>query len=285
MFKNKLLRRLMNLMMGVQFMAVDGDGGGSDNPNTDNPNTDNPNTDNPNTDTDNPKPNTNNPKPTDAEARLLRELMDKKGALKRTNGELAEAKQQLAKFDKYNLEEIDALLKEREDAEVSKLEQKGEWERLKEKLLEQQSAEKATSDAKIAELEQRLANKELSINNLAMGSAFDTSDFIANELTLTPNKAKIIYGSHFDFEGDKIVGYDKPKGSSERTMLIDASGEPLSFDAAMTKIIEGDVDKDHLIRAKFKPGADSGTDNGDIPPNKPKVKGRSRISAALNAVS
>jgi len=259
-------------MMGVQLLGVVDEGGGGDDPKPD-PKPADPKPD--------PKP--ADPKPSDSEAKLLRELMEKKGALKDTNSELTQVKEQLAKFDGIDLEEVSALLKGRKDAETAELEKKGEWDRLKVDLVELHTTEKTTLQAQIDELAAKLLGSEQSINKLTVGSAFEASKYIAEELTLTPNKAKVIYGNHFDFEGNGIIGYDKPKGSADRTMLIDANGDPLSFDAAMTSIIAKDIDRDHLVRAKVKPGADSGNEDGDIIPTKVAAKGRGRISAALNA--
>lgn len=285
MFKNKLLLTLMKLMMGVQLSIIDGDGGGGGDPAPEDPKP----ADDPKPTADpapaDPKPADPKPGVTDGEAKLLRELMDKKGALKETNSELAQVKEKLAQFDGVNLEEVKALLKAREDAETTKLEQKGEWDRLKANMVDQHGVEKTALQVKIDELQGELNGKDDSINKLTIGSAFDGSAFITDELTLTPNKAQIIYGGHFDFEDGKIVGYDKPKGSANRTMLIDASGESLAFDQAMTKIIGADVDKDRLVRAKIRPGANSGTDNSNLPAKKVTVTGATRISAALSAAT
>lgn len=282
MFKEKLLRRLMRMLMGIQFMAVEDEGGGPADPPADNtPPADGGKQD------DKPKDDPKDDKPkdgklSDTEANLLRELMEKKTALKDTGAKLANLEAELAKYSGINLEEVQALLQERKDAETQKLEQKGEWERLKQNLVDQHNSELTTLKGQIEALNQQLANKEGSINQLTIGSAFSMSSFIADDLTLTPAKAQIIYGSHFDYEDGKIVGYDKPRGSANRTMLIDSQGEPLAFDQAMKKVIESDPDKDRLIRAKARPGANSRTE--DTPPKQGKVevKGQSRITAALN---
>lgn len=219
----------------------------------------------------------------DNEAKLLRELMEKKGTLKDTKDQLAQVKAQLSQFDGINLEEVKALLAERSESANKQLEAKGEWDRLKANLLEQHTTEKGTLEEQIKALKAELNGKDDSIHGLTIGSAFSASKFIADELTLTPNKAQIIYNSHFEYQDGKIVGYDKPKGSAERTQLIGSNGEPLLFDQALAKIIESDSDKDHLIRSKVKPGANSdSTDDGKNKTNKKEVNGISRIAGALN---
>ena len=218
--------------------------------------------------------------PSDGEAKLLRELMEKKGSLKETKDQLAQVKAQLSQFDGINLDEIKVILKEREESANKDLEAKGEWDRLKTNLLEQHTTEKVSLEEKIKALQIDLQSKDGSIHGLTIGSAFSASKYIADELTLTPSKAQIVYGSHFEYQDGKIVGYDKPKGSAERTQLIGSNGEPLSFDLAVAKIIEHDADKDYLLRSKVKPGANSGTTDAVVKP-KQDVSGISRISAAL----
>lgn len=217
----------------------------------------------------------------DAEAKLLREIMEKKNALKAKDTELSQVKEKLAKFDGINLDEITALLKERKDAETKALEQKGDYDRLKAIMAEQHEAELATLKAQNLELQEKLSAKDSSINNLTIGSAFSTSTFIAEDLVLTPTKAQVIYGSHFDYEDGKIVGYDKPKGAKERTMLIDARGEPLSFEQAISKIIDADPDKDKLIRSKQRSGSNSSSIDGKPTKETPKLTGAARIQKAL----
>lgn len=217
----------------------------------------------------------------DSEAKLLRELMEKKNSLKDTKDQLSQVKAQLSQFDGVNLDEIKAILKEREESANKQLEAKGEWDRLKTNLLEQHVTEKASLEDIIKGLQTDLSGKDSSIHGLTIGSAFSASKYIADELTLTPNKAQIVYGSHFEYQDGKIVGYDKPKGSAERTQLIGSNGEPLLFDQAVAKIIENDVDKDYLLRSKVKPGANSGTTDEVVKP-KHEVSGISRIASALS---
>lgn len=217
----------------------------------------------------------------DSGAKLLRELMEKKSSLKEVKDQLADTKLQLSQFDGINVDEIKAILKEREESNLKELEAKGEWDRLKANLLEQHTTERTSLEDRIKELQSSLQSKDSSIHGLTIGSAFSASRYIADELTLTPSKAQIIYGSHFEYQDGKIVGYDKPKGSGERTQLIGSDGEPLMFDQAVARIIESDEDKDHLLRSKTKPGANSGTVDEAVRP-KNTLSGISRISAALS---
>jgi len=212
-------------------------------------------------------------------------LMDKKNALNDTKAKLAQVTEKLKLFDGIDLDEVKGLLKERKEAQDRELEAKGEWDRLKTNLVEQHARDKADLEAKIAELQTMLSGKDASINNLTIGSAFGQSRYIADELTLTPSKAQIIFGGHFEFQEGKIVAYDKPKGAAERTLSIDSSGEALSFDAALAKLVESDQDRDHLIRSKAKPGANSGEGKTDPAARKAQeanITGIDRIAKALS---
>ena len=79
--------------------------------------------------------------PTDAEAKLLKEVMEKKEALKKVNAEKAELAEKLARFDGVDLEAVKQLLAEKQERENAELERKGEWDRLKAQMAEQHKKE------------------------------------------------------------------------------------------------------------------------------------------------
>src|SRR5690606_39501712 len=76
-------------------------------------------------------------KPSDAEAQLLKEVMEKKEALKKAKDaakaledQKKELESKLARFDGIDLDEVQTLIKEKKERELAKLEEKGEWDRL-----------------------------------------------------------------------------------------------------------------------------------------------------------
>jgi hypothetical protein len=121
------------------------------------------------------------------------------------------------------------------------------------------------------------------ISNLTVGSAFAQSTYIKDDLVIPPSKVKSLYGSHFEFQDGRAVAYDKPAGVAERTMLVDAKGDPLDFESAIKKIIDADPDRDQLLKSKIKPGSGSRpTTKVDAEPGQlEKHSGINRISAAL----
>lgn len=220
--------------------------------------------------------------PTDAEAKLLKEVMDKKNALKKASDELNQVKAKLKDFDGIDPAEVKKLIAERKDAETKQLEAQGNWDRLKERMAEEHGNETKTLKEALESRDKEIQERDRQINELTIGAAFGSSKFISEDLTLTPNKARMIYGDHFDFVDGKVVGFDKPRGAANRTQYVDGKGDPISFDEAMKKIIDADPDKDELTKSRMKKGADSGSIKGD-PPKKPsaELKGMARISAGL----
>lgn len=232
----------------------------------------------------------------EAEAKLLKEVMQKKeriqeqeSKLESQGQEIAELQSQLKKFDGLDLDRVNALLSEADKAEEKRLEAQGEWNRLKERMAEQhqQEVEKVTSEftTQVEELRAQLEASQGSIVELTVGNAFSGSMFINEELVLTPAKARTVYGEHFEVQDGKVVAYDAPKSNKERTMIVDANGSPLAFDDAMRKIVDLDADRDALIRSKMKQGANSNSDNSTSPDAKAAPKsGTDKIFAGLQSM-
>ncbi len=223
-------------------------------------------------------------KTTQREAELLKEVMDKKDKLKTTQKELEAIKQQLKEFDGIEPAKIRDMLKAQADAEKAAAEAKGDFERVKQMMKEEHEKEiekvKSEKDQTSTALQDALNR----INELTIGDAFQRSSFIKDELILTPAKARTVYGSHFEMEDGRIVAYDKPKGASSRTILVDSKGEPLGFEEAAKRLVEADPDRDSMLRSKLKQGAGS-----KAAVDKTTTKqvagpaGVSRIAAALTA--
>ncbi|MCG5512851.1 DUF6651 domain-containing protein [Ectothiorhodospira shaposhnikovii] len=214
-------------------------------------------------------------KPSDAEAKLLKEVMQKKERIR-------DLEEQVKKFDGINADEVRALLKERQEQEQRKLEEKGEWEALKKQMADAHQNELKAVREELSTLKSSLTEREQVIERLTVGHHFDASKFIADELTLTPAKARVVYGPHFDVVDGNVVAYDKPRGAKDRAPLVDANGDHLSFEQAIKKLVDADPDRDDLYRAKAKPGANSQTLPGKTPQAKPELRGATKIAAALN---
>ena len=220
--------------------------------------------------------------PSDEEARLLKENMQKKEQLKKKDEELAALKKQ---FEGIDPEAVRKLLAEQKSAEEQALEKKGDYERLKARMAEEHGKEVTTLKAQLEALQGEKSKLAGTINDLTVGTQFGQSKFIGEELTLTPAKARVIYGDYFEVEDGKIVGYDKPRGSANRTALVDQYGSAIGFDAALRKIVEADPEKDHLLKSKVKSGAGSDSKKASGEPAK-EVSGdsMSKIAAGLKGL-
>ena len=231
---------------------------------------------------------------TDREAELLKEVMAKKekAAAAQQAAEAAEAKakelaERLKAFEGIDPELVKGLLKDKQDREQAELEKRGEFDRVKAQMIEQHQKEveaaKAEYAPKVDELTKELTKREQIITELTIGRSFSESPFIRENLALPVSKARILYGDHFELKDGKVVAYDKPAGSSNRTPLVDASGNPLEFDKAIEKIVDGDPDRDNLLKSKMRGGSGSHNDPNITAEDKNKkpLTGRDRILEAV----
>jgi hypothetical protein len=225
-------------------------------------------------------------KPTDEEAKLLKEVMDKKSKLEKASEELTKLQAQLKQFDGIDPEAIKKVLADQKSAEEKQLEAKGDYDRLKQRMADEHTKEVKTLKETIDALTGQVNQANGSINELTIGTKFGQSAFISSELTLTPSKARLIYGDHFDLVDGKVVGYDKPRGSASRTALVDQYGNAVDFEVAMKNIIEADPEKDHLLKSKIKPGAssDSRKTSGAPTQKSQATDGISKIAAGIGSI-
>lgn len=284
----------------LQAPAEDDQGGGGagggkapaddddNNPDDDNPGDDNPDDDNPDDDKGGKGGGQQEPakkpsnKPTDKEAELLKEVMKRKEREQKLQQELADLKGKVGDLD---LDEVQKLIQDRKDQEIKDLEARGDFDRLKQRMADEHTAEVTKLQEKLNELLDKELKREKHINDLTVGSSFSQSKYVGDELTLTPTKARALYGNHFELEEGVVVGYDKPRGASERTQLVDARGNSLPFDEAMQKIIEADPEHDALVRSKVRKGSGSGSKpNKETPQPGKTLTAREKISQGLKSL-
>lgn len=222
-------------------------------------------------------------KPSDSEARLLKESMARKAKIAEKEAEIQTLKEQLDKFSGVDLDEVKLLIETKKNAQIKELEDKQQWEALKTQMRDENAKVVKETLDKFNALQDVTAKQQAIIDKLTLGNSFNTSAFILNELNLSPEKTKIIYGGHFDIEGDRAVAYDKPKGTEGRVQLVNADGDALSFEDAIKKIVDADPDKALLLKTKKKEGSGSSSLGlaAKMPPQA-QPKGLGRIEKALN---
>ncbi|CDL80985.1 DUF6651 domain-containing protein [Xenorhabdus szentirmaii] len=196
-------------------------------------------------------------------ANLVKETMKRKTENKSLTDKLAA-------FGDATPEQITELLTAKKTAEEEKQrreqeeqEKRGEFDAVKKQMIEAHQAELKGRDDVIATLAGEKDTLRSQILELTVGSAFSGSNFLREETLITPSKARVIYGGHFEVGEDGIVvGYDKPAGAKERAVLVDGNGSPLAFEQAIERILKADPESDALLRSKARPGAGSNTDLG-----------------------
>lgn len=220
----------------------------------------------------------------DKEAALLKDVMKKKEALEAATKAKEALEAKLKDFEGLDPIAIKKLMAEHKAKEEEELVRKGEWDKIKQQMNQETEKALKAKDDVIAEKEGVIKSKDEVIANLTVGSSFSGSKFISEELALTPTKARVIYGSHFEFKDGGIVAYDKPTGAKDRAPLVDGKGNPLPFDEALKKIVDADPEKDAIYKSKVAPGANSSTQAKGGPVKKDDaggLTGRAKIEAAL----
>jgi len=224
--------------------------------------------------------------PTDEEARLIKEVMQKKEALRQSQEEANQVKERLKAFDGIDPEAVRKLLAEQKAAEEKALEDKGQFDTLRTRMAEEHQRATATLQEQLAAAQALVGAKDRVIDELSIGSQFSQSEFINTETTMPAAKARKLFGEHFDVVEGKVVAYDKPRGEANRTPLVDQYGNNMAFNDAMRKIVESDPDKDHLLKSKVKSGAGSSS-KADVktpPVNQGDASSVDRIGAGLKGL-
>ena len=228
---------------------------------------------------------TNDANKTKQDEKLLAEVMEKKEKLRKAQGEIETLRKQLDGYGSIDPKEIQALLKREKEAQQKAAEARGDFEQAKKMMAEEHKRDIEAREKEIAELKEKLGYSAATIDNLTLGSNFANSNYIKDNLILTPTKARALYGSYFDIKDGQVIAYNKPAGAADRAPMVDGSGNPYDFDTAFQKIIEADPDRDTLVRSKTKEGAGSRTDNLSVKDGSKNTNlyGKSRILAGLEA--
>lgn len=214
--------------------------------------------------------------------RQLKEVQDEKARLLR---ESLKRKEDLKAFKDVDPEKYRELVAREAEAENERVENErkaaekaGDFDRVKQMMADQHKAEKDELLKQIEALKGEVKSSTSQIEELSIGSSFTGSKFIGENLILSAAKARVLYGSHFEIEDGKVVAYDKPAGASQRTKLVNSMGNPLNFEEAIAKIVDGDADKESIMKSKMKPGAGSRTNNQGKGEEKTKGSGLTGIA-------
>lgn len=221
-------------------------------------------------------------KPSDKEAQLIKDMMRHKEAARKAKAEAEARAKELAdlqeRFSGIDADEVRNMMAEKAKAEENAALARGEFDKVRAKMVEQHKKALSEKDEALTGLQQTVSQLEQRIQDLTIGADFGNSRFLTEETVLSPRKARTLYGDHFDIVEGKVVAYDQPRGVEGRSPIVDADGNPVAFDEAMRKIVEADPDRDTLLRAKVKAGAASA-------PAKGTERAKQKPKAALDKIS
>ena len=232
--------------------------------------------------------------------RLIKESVNRKKTIRKQADEidglkadLEKTKEALQAFGEATPEQLQALLKEKQEAEEKALEGEKNWDALKKRMAVEHQKEltKMKDDlaAEVEALKESLSGKDKIINELTVGDKFNSSKYLSEKTNLTPRMARRMYGDLFEAQGTSVVGYNKHSGE-DRVMLVDGNGDALDFDKAIESLIANDPDRDNILLSDIQKGANSGGNDqqssGKVDSNqKTNVSGIDRIKQALDESS
>ena len=220
----------------------------------------------------------------DEKARLLKDVMKNKAARVAAETAAAAAAANLAAFDGITPAEVAQFRADKAASDLAAAEARGDYDRIVASMREQTEAREAAAAATSAERDAKLKTAEDRINELTVGRAFGDSKFLSTSTILSPTKARKLYSDHFEFEDGEFVAYDKPEGAKNRTRLVNARGDDLSFDEAIEKIVKADPDYESVARSTLLSGASTAPLSTTREDTKPSSgSGKTRIAAALAA--
>lgn len=228
------------------------------------------------------KQNPGDGKPSDAEAKLLKELMALKDKAKAADAELKAFKDAAGELKS---EDLKALIDAKKDADRQALEKRGEYDRILEQVKTEHAKEIDKLKADLAAAQLVVTQRDESLVELTVGRSFSESAFIREKSVLPASIARNQFGAYVDLVDGAAVVYDKPRGAAERTPFVGADGKAKSFDEGLAALYAAHPDHESLIKAQGKPGAGShNADHGKKPKDESTtvLSGVSRIAHGLS---
>lgn len=229
------------------------------------------------------KQNSGDGKPSDAEAKLLKEVMALKEKQRIADAELKAYKDAAGESKP---EDLKALIDAKKDADRQALEKRGEYDRILEQVKTEHAKELDTLKNDLAAARLEISQRDDTLVELTVGRSFSDSAFIREKSVLPASIARNQFGTYVDIVDGSAVVYDKPRGTAERTPFVGADGKPKSFDEGLAALYAAHPDHKSLIKAQGKPGA--GSHNADLGGKPPKdesnqiLPGASRIAHGLS---
>lgn len=103
-----------------------------------------------------------------------------------------------------------------------------------------------------------------------IGGAFKGSTFVKEKTLLPPSHAQKIFGDHFKIEECNLVAYDR---RGNKVFSRSRPGEIAEFEEAIELLVEGDPERDHILKGNTNGGGGvrggrgpAGVDLSNLPP-------------------
>jgi len=97
------------------------------------------------------------------------------------------------------------------------------------------------------------------LNGEMIGGAFSRSKWISENLTIPADMVEARFGKQFKIEDKKVVAYDM---NGNEIFSKERPGEKAGFDEAMSILVDGYAQKDHILKGNGNSGAGSTNTNG-----------------------
>lgn len=183
---------------------------------------------------------------------------------RRTKAEEIEAK--FAPFEGIDPEEARKALDVVKNLDDKKLIAAGEVDRVKKEVRD-------AYEAKMAEIQKSVDERDGRIRKLLVSQRFATSDFFSGKqpkTILPPDVAESYFNDHFQVEGDKVVAYRDPGTKKEPIYSQKAPGDTADFDEAIDFLINNHPHKDRLLAGSGASGSNAPV-NGNRPGANPDM--------------
>lgn len=100
-------------------------------------------------------------------------------------------------------------------------------------------------DAQLAERDTALSGLQTRLNNVLLSHAFASSKFVTEKTVSPPDMLQATFGPRFKIENDRIVGV----GADGHPILSKSRmGENADFDEALSIIVDGYANKNHILK-------------------------------------
>jgi hypothetical protein len=146
---------------------------------------------------------------------------------------------------------FDELKKQQKQLEEEKLTKAGEFEKMKQQLIDGHAAETKKHTERIAQLETTLRQTSVGREFAAAAALFGKDA----KTILTPEIAEAYFGRYVDV--DKETGVVTVKNMNGQVILDLKTGKPAAFADAMSELIESLPNKDAVLRGSGKTGSGS----------------------------